>query len=718
MNKIEKDLKNKQNYGKINYGDFKTEFEKEQDYPVQIRNNSQWVKDMYKDLIQNHKKNANDYNGISASKITAFEKEADEIYKLDTSKRDNPLIKGYMTGRYQIKPEEVNAVSAEKTEEKTTSIVSPRRSFVAQKMYSMLKEHGATSTLPNEPISAESVHNYAEQVSNPNEKTTVIYAYTGDVSSCEQWEVEANLKSGDWLMPEDEVVIYDKETLKPRTIKAKDLKTELKSGNYSVATDGTNIIDARTGKMISVSTSEASKLVPKDEWYAPLDRVAVYDKKTGTLSECYAYEIEEKLKEGSWALPHEKVVVYEAATGEVSECQMRELQGNLESKKWLLKDQTIKLYNPRTGQSAYYRAQDIKDNMSKYGYVTGDAVVAVYSATDGKMYNVPVTELASLKSGMTTNGKCYTAEDEVTLYDRYGRTYTVKAKDMEKVMQEKKLYSEPFVGPLTEKEIKENQKKIQADIATAFKMMGKTKYEEVTIDGETYYESLPSGMKIDGLGDSTPFVIDLMQGVSDGNLSYSEVFDIMEWVVYSGADAADYVTDKFYFIKDGDYLIVKGASSNAALTKGIRGTRYKISNLSPHTNVMKYINLKPAFKEAFFSAAGKASFATDVVFGAGFDIYGEYQNGKRGRDLAVEVVEELGTEAAMALVTTAASTAITVVTAKICAMAGTAIVPGVGTAIGLIAGIAIGGILDSVYEKYVEDDVTELVSRIFSFLGI
>ena len=77
INKIEKDLKNKQNYGRINYEEFKTEFDKEKDYPVQIRNNSQWVKDMYKDLIQNHKNKVNGYNGISASKITDFEKEAE-----------------------------------------------------------------------------------------------------------------------------------------------------------------------------------------------------------------------------------------------------------------------------------------------------------------------------------------------------------------------------------------------------------------------------------------------------------------------------------------------------------------------------------------------------------------------------------------------------------------------------------------------------------------
>lgn len=64
INKIEKDLKNKQNYGRIDYEGFRTEFEKEKDYPVQIRNNSQWVKDMYKDLIQNHKNKVTGYNGI------------------------------------------------------------------------------------------------------------------------------------------------------------------------------------------------------------------------------------------------------------------------------------------------------------------------------------------------------------------------------------------------------------------------------------------------------------------------------------------------------------------------------------------------------------------------------------------------------------------------------------------------------------------------------
>ena len=90
---------------------------------------------MYKDLIQTHKNNVSGYNGISASKITDFEKEADEIYKLDTSKRDNPLIKGYMTERYQIKPEKVNAIEHKEAENN----ILPRQNNTLLKRLNMLK---------------------------------------------------------------------------------------------------------------------------------------------------------------------------------------------------------------------------------------------------------------------------------------------------------------------------------------------------------------------------------------------------------------------------------------------------------------------------------------------------------------------------------------------------------------------------------------------------
>ena len=349
-----------------------------------------------------------------------------------------------------------------------------------------------------------------------------------------------------------------------------------------------------------------------------------------------------------------------------------------------------------------------------------------YSAIDGAMHMVRVSEVASLRSGMSSQGKWYTGDDNVTLYDRYGSTYTVKAKDMEETIKKDKLYSQPFVGPLTEKEIKENQKKIQADVAMAFKLMGKTEYKPVKVDGEYYYEALPSDMKIEGLGESTPFVVDMMKDISEGRLSYSEMFDVIKLLCTTANEYVEYKTDNLHFIKNGDYLIVKGARSESALKRGIKGTRYRISDLSPHSNVMQYVKVKPALREAFLSNAGKASLALDVVVGAGFDIYEEYQKGKRGRELAVEIVEEVGSNVAVSIVATAAGAAVSSLSASAIAAlsteiggtVGTAISPGVGTIIGLIAGMAVGWAMGTAYEKYLEDDFTDFIGAVFEFFGI
>ena len=95
INKIENDLKNKQNYGKLNYEGFKTEFEKEVDYPVQIKNNSPWVKELYGKLKESQKLASPEQKGIFSTKLLDFEKEADEIYKLDTAKQNDPAIGVY-----------------------------------------------------------------------------------------------------------------------------------------------------------------------------------------------------------------------------------------------------------------------------------------------------------------------------------------------------------------------------------------------------------------------------------------------------------------------------------------------------------------------------------------------------------------------------------------------------------------------------------------------
>ena len=88
---------------------------------------------------------------------------------------------------------------------------------------------------------------------------------------------------------------------------------------------------------------------------------------------------------------------------------------------------------------------------------------------------------------------------------------------------------------------------------------------------------------------------------------------------------------------------------------------------------------------------------------------------ERGRDLAIEIVEEVGSNAAISIISTAAGAALG---AKIGGAIGTAIFPGAGTVIGIIAGMLISDVTGKLYERYIENDAVDLISSIFGLFGI
>ena len=56
-------------------------------------------------------------------------------------------------------------------------------------------------------------------------------------------------------------------------------------------------------------------------------------------------------------------------------------------------------------------------------------------------------------------------------------------------------------------------------------------------------------------------------------------------------DVVDYIKDGFHIVRKGAYAIIKGARSNAALRRGIRGTRYAVANADNYINIFQNIHI-------------------------------------------------------------------------------------------------------------------------------
>ncbi|MDP4119369.1 MAG: hypothetical protein Q8873_09335, partial [Bacillota bacterium] len=220
-------------------------------------------------------------------------------------------------------------------------------------------------------------------------------------------------------------------------------------------------------------------------------------------------------------------------------------------------------------------------------------------------------------------------------------------------------------------------------------------YLDVSSPDDTYTET----------GFPKAFYYDLFDMARSGSMDAGTVFDIMLGATTSAAAGADYVCDGFTVVKKDGYVIIKGARSDAAIGKGILGTRYKITPDSPHTNVMAYVDAKAAIKEAFTSGIGKFMIVAGVAVSTADDVINAINSGKSNKEIAATLVVSLGVNTVMTAITTVASAAV-----------GAAIgTPFIGGFFGSLIGIGIGYITTGVV-KITKEAATEQLTKLLDIV--
>ena len=121
----------------------------------------------------------------------------------------------------------------------------------------------------------------------------------------------------------------------------------------------------------------------------------------------------------------------------------------------------------------------------------------------------------------------------------------------------------------------------------------------VTLNGFAYANGNPVSFVY-------PFGLSAERGVSTAKNIFKWFGDLHEridLVLKSKSlcnDIMDYLSDGFHIVRKGAYAIIKGARSNAALRRGIAGTRYAIANADNYIDVFKTFMFHPGLNRNFF----------------------------------------------------------------------------------------------------------------------
>ncbi len=158
----------------------------------------------------------------------------------------------------------------------------------------------------------------------------------------------------------------------------------------------------------------------------------------------------------------------------------------------------------------------------------------------------------------------------------------------------------------------------------------------------------------------------------------------------------NYTKYNFNVNKVGQYAIIKGAHTNAALSQGIKGTRYALKNADIYPNVFAYIDPITAGNEALkITSGGKINWGGALNYGViavdvGLGIYDNIQEGTRPQKIVTDAIVDAGVGAGTIWASTASGAAIG------------SIVPGAGNVVGAVGGFVVGGVI------YVATDVIEI----------
>ena len=158
-------------------------------------------------------------------------------------------------------------------------------------------------------------------------------------------------------------------------------------------------------------------------------------------------------------------------------------------------------------------------------------------------------------------------------------------------------------------------------------------------------------------------------------------------------DIIDYITDGFHIVRKGAYAIIKGARSNAALRRHIRGTRYAIANADNYINIFQNIHVPTGLKAEFLPKIkgkwnGGAIFNyVGIAINATSGVLENIENGTRTQKIVSDAIVDIGTDVGII----AASTAIGAAIGSVVPVAGNI----VGAGVGMLAGWTIDRVVNA-----------------------
>ena len=201
------------------------------------------------------------------------------------------------------------------------------------------------------------------------------------------------------------------------------------------------------------------------------------------------------------------------------------------------------------------------------------------------------------------------------------------------------------------------------------------------------------------VSNTDPFGLSKERGISIANNIFSFLNKAHEFIgdlldISSlGQDIFDYITDGFHIVRKGAYAIIKGARSNAALRRGIRGTRYAIANADNYIDIFQNIHVPSGLKAEFLPKIngkwnGGAIFNyVGIAINATSGVLENIESETRTQKIVSDAVVDVGVDVGII----AASTSIGAAIGSVVPVAGNI----VGAGVGMVAGWLIDGAVNA-----------------------
>ena len=123
-------------------------------------------------------------------------------------------------------------------------------------------------------------------------------------------------------------------------------------------------------------------------------------------------------------------------------------------------------------------------------------------------------------------------------------------------------------------------------------------------------------------------------------------------------DIVDLIQDGFHIVRKGAYAIIKGARSNAALRRGINGTRYAVANADNYIDIFKNIHVPSGLKSEFLPKIkgewnGGAIFNyAGIAINTTLGVLENIENGTRTQKIVSDAVVDVGADVGIIAIST------------------------------------------------------------------